>query len=70
MLILGVFDSFFVNLKVAAIFGLVVSSPIWLWQIWGFVAPGLYRNEKRYSVPVHGAWPSRCSSRARGSASS
>jgi sec-independent protein translocase protein TatC len=50
MLILGVFDSFFVNLKVAVMFGLVVSSPIWLWQIWGFVTPGLYRNEKRYSV--------------------
>lgn len=50
MLILGVFDSFFVNLKVAAMFGLVVSSPIMLWQIWGFVTPGLYRNEKRYSV--------------------
>ncbi|MFF5112529.1 twin-arginine translocase subunit TatC [Streptosporangium sp. NPDC000509] len=50
MLILGVFDSFFVNLKVAAMFGLVASSPIWLWQIWGFVTPGLYRNEKRYSI--------------------
>ncbi|WP_433378859.1 twin-arginine translocase subunit TatC [Streptosporangium sp. CA-115845] len=50
MLILGVFDSFFVNLKVAAMFGLVVSSPVWLWQIWGFVTPGLYRNEKRYSI--------------------
>ncbi|MFJ2033586.1 twin-arginine translocase subunit TatC [Streptosporangium sp. NPDC087985] len=50
MLILGVFDSFFVNLKVAAMFGLVVSSPIWLWQIWRFVTPGLYRNEKRYSL--------------------
>ncbi|WP_406313965.1 twin-arginine translocase subunit TatC [Streptosporangium sp. NBC_01639] len=50
MLILGVFDSFFVNLKVAAMFGLVVSSPVLLWQIWGFVTPGLYRNEKRYSV--------------------
>lgn len=50
MLILGVFDSFFVNLKVAAMFGLVASSPIWLWQLWGFVTPGLYRNEKRYSV--------------------
>ncbi|MER5623214.1 twin-arginine translocase subunit TatC [Streptosporangium sp. NPDC002544] len=50
MLILGVFDSFFVNLKVAAMFGIVVSSPVWLWQIWGFVTPGLYRNEKRYSI--------------------
>ncbi|MBB2913728.1 sec-independent protein translocase protein TatC [Streptosporangium becharense] len=50
MLILGVFDSFFVNLKVAAMFGLIVSSPVWLGQIWGFVTPGLYRNEKRYSI--------------------
>ncbi len=50
LLVLGVFDSFFVNLKVAAMFGLVASSPVWLWQIWAFVTPGLYRNEKRYSM--------------------
>ena len=50
LLVTGVFDAFFVNLKVAAMFGLVVSSPVWLWQIWGFVTPGLYRNEKRYSM--------------------
>ncbi|WP_449066372.1 twin-arginine translocase subunit TatC [Planomonospora algeriensis] len=49
-LILGVFESFFVNLKVAALFGMVVTSPIWLYQIWAFVTPGLYRNEKRYSL--------------------
>ncbi|MBG0833066.1 twin-arginine translocase subunit TatC [Planomonospora sp. ID67723] len=49
-LILGVFESFFVNLKVAAMFGLVVTSPLWLYQIWAFVTPGLYRNEKRYSL--------------------
>ncbi|GAA3113917.1 twin-arginine translocase subunit TatC [Planomonospora alba] len=49
-LILGVFESFFVNLKVAALFGVVVASPVWLHQIWAFVTPGLYRNEKRYSL--------------------
>ncbi|MGW4425527.1 twin-arginine translocase subunit TatC [Streptosporangium sp. NPDC004631] len=54
MLVLGVFNSFFVNLKVAAMFGLVASSPIWLWQLWAFVTPGLYRNEKRYSVMFMG----------------
>lgn len=54
MLVLGVFNSFFVNLKVAAMFGMVVSSPIWLWQLWAFVTPGLYRNEKRYSVMFMG----------------
>lgn len=48
--VLGVFESFFVNLKVAALFGVVAASPIWLYQIWAFVTPGLYRNEKRYSI--------------------
>ncbi|MCC5581915.1 MULTISPECIES: twin-arginine translocase subunit TatC [Microtetraspora] len=58
----GVLDGFFINLKVAAIFGVVVSAPIWLYQIWAFVTPGLYQNERRYSlgflglaVPLFGA---------------
>lgn len=50
----GVFESFFVNLKVAALFALVASSPVWLYQIWAFVAPGLYRNERRYSLTFLG----------------
>ncbi|GAA3102213.1 twin-arginine translocase subunit TatC [Streptosporangium carneum] len=54
LLVLGVFESFFVNLKVAALFGLVASSPVWLYQIWAFVTPGLYRNEKRYSLMFMG----------------
>lgn len=54
LLNLGVFSPFFTNLKVAALFGLVASSPIWLWQIWAFVTPGLYRNEKRYSLMFMG----------------
>ncbi|GHH71061.1 Sec-independent protein translocase protein TatC [Streptosporangium violaceochromogenes] len=54
LLNLGVFSPFLTNLKVAALFGLVVSSPIWLWQIWAFVTPGLYRNEKRYSLMFMG----------------
>jgi sec-independent protein translocase protein TatC len=48
--VLGVFESFFVNLKVAALFGIVAAAPIWLYQIWAFVTPGLYRNERRYSI--------------------
>ncbi|MFF5205541.1 twin-arginine translocase subunit TatC [Streptosporangium sp. NPDC000396] len=50
----GVFEAFFVNLKVAAMFALVASSPVWLYQIWAFVTPGLYRNEKRYSITFLG----------------
>lgn len=44
-------EPFFTYLKVAAVAGLLLALPIILWQIWGFVAPGLYRNEKRFAIP-------------------
>ncbi|WP_062437462.1 twin-arginine translocase subunit TatC [Herbidospora daliensis] len=44
----------FINLKVAFIFGIVVASPLWIYQLWAFVTPGLYRNEKRYSYTFLG----------------
>ncbi|WP_067171496.1 twin-arginine translocase subunit TatC [Microtetraspora niveoalba] len=50
----GVLDGFFINLKVAAIFGAVVSAPVWIYQIWAFVTPGLYQNERRYSLAFLG----------------
>ncbi|GLW23155.1 twin-arginine translocase subunit TatC [Microbispora triticiradicis] len=50
----GVFDSFFVNLKVAVMFGLVVSAVFWIYQLWAFVTPGLYQNERRYTVAFLG----------------
>ncbi|MCG5214877.1 twin-arginine translocase subunit TatC [Streptosporangium sp. KLBMP 9127] len=46
----GIFQSFFLTLQVAAMVGVMLSSPVWLYQIWAFVTPGLYRNEKRYTV--------------------
>ncbi|MEO3824465.1 twin-arginine translocase subunit TatC [Actinomadura sp. B10D3] len=45
----GIFDGFFIHLKVALIVGAVLSSPIWLYQIWAFVAPGLYQKERRWT---------------------
>ncbi|WP_236008532.1 twin-arginine translocase subunit TatC [Actinomadura physcomitrii] len=51
----GIFDGFFVHLKVALIVGAVLSSPIWLYQIWAFVAPGLYRRERRWTYTFMGA---------------
>src|SRR6202451_4226100 len=38
-------------LKIAALAGLFVTSPFVLYQVWMFISPGLYRNEKRYVVP-------------------
>jgi sec-independent protein translocase protein TatC len=45
-------EAFFVYMKVAFIAGTLLSIPVILWQIWRFIAPGLYQNEKRYMLPV------------------
>jgi sec-independent protein translocase protein TatC len=55
LLISGVFDAFFLKLKVSFLLGLVLGSPIWLYQLWAFVAPGLHRREKRWSLGFVGA---------------
>jgi sec-independent protein translocase protein TatC len=45
----GVFDAFFLHLKIAFIVALVIASPVWLYQVWAFIAPGLYAREKRWT---------------------
>ena len=47
----GVGEAFFTKLKVALIAGVFLASPVILYQLWQFVAPGLYTNEKRYARP-------------------
>jgi sec-independent protein translocase protein TatC len=44
-------DMFFVYLKTAFVAGLLLSSPFIFYQIWMFIAPGLYRREKRLVIP-------------------
>ncbi len=43
-------SAFDVRLKVSLFIGLLVSSPWWLYQLWGFVTPGLNRKERRYTL--------------------
>jgi sec-independent protein translocase protein TatC len=50
----SVLAPFMLRVEVAFFFGLVVTSPIWLYQIWAFVAPGLYRREKRWTYAFVG----------------
>jgi sec-independent protein translocase protein TatC len=44
-------EMFFIYLKTAFVAGILVASPVIFYQLWKFVAPGLYPNEKRYVVP-------------------
>jgi sec-independent protein translocase protein TatC len=47
----GVTEAFFTKLKVSLIAGVFVASPVIFYQAWQFVAPGLYRAEKRVALP-------------------
>jgi sec-independent protein translocase protein TatC len=44
-------EAFWVQMKVALIAGLFISSPGILWQVWAFIAPGLHKHERRYAAP-------------------
>ncbi|MBI2835528.1 MAG: twin-arginine translocase subunit TatC [Acidobacteria bacterium] len=44
-------EAFILYMKVAALAGLVLAAPIILWQVWLFVAPGLYSHEKKFAIP-------------------
>jgi sec-independent protein translocase protein TatC len=51
----GVMDGFYLHIKVAVIAGTILTSPIWLYQLWAFVAPGLYAREKRWTYAFLGS---------------
>ncbi len=44
-------EAFSTRLRVAGYGGLVLASPVVLWELWRFITPGLYKNEKRYAIP-------------------
>ena len=51
MIFTGLTEAFLTYIKVSLLAGLFLASPVILFQIWKFIAPGLYPNEKRYAIP-------------------
>jgi len=51
----GPFDSLFLRLQISIAVGVIISSPVWLYQLWAFIAPGLYRRERRWAYYFVGA---------------
>ena len=47
----GPLDAMIIKMKVVIYLGLVVALPVVLYQLWGFIAPGLTAKEKKYSIP-------------------
>jgi sec-independent protein translocase protein TatC len=52
MIATGVITPFMVPVKVTMMAAFVVSLPVVLYQVWAFVAPGLYRHEQRLALPL------------------
>lgn len=51
LVFLAVTEAFWTQMKVALLVGVFVAAPVILWQVWSFVAPGLYAHEKKYAAP-------------------
>ncbi|WP_338694679.1 twin-arginine translocase subunit TatC [Streptomyces sp. Q6] len=45
----GLLTPFTLALKISLMAGIVFASPVWLYQLWGFIAPGLHKHEKKYA---------------------
>ncbi len=52
MIFTGLPEAFFTYLKVALLTGIVAAVPVLFYEFWMFVSPGLYRQEKKFLIPV------------------
>ncbi len=52
LVFIGIIEPFFTYLKVAVVAGIVLASPVILYQVWAFAAPALYEGERRWFLPI------------------
>jgi sec-independent protein translocase protein TatC len=45
----GLFDSLFMQFKISIAVGILMASPVWMYQLWAFIAPGLHLRERRWA---------------------
>lgn len=45
----GIFDALMLQLKLSIAIGVIISAPVWLYQLWAFIAPGLHARERRWT---------------------
>ncbi len=50
LVLTGISDAFTLQVKVALLAGVVLASPIWLYELWAFITPGLHRGERRWAL--------------------
>lgn len=50
----GPAEALMLYMKMAFFVGIFVAAPLMLWEVWGFISPGLYKNEKKWAVPFIG----------------
>jgi sec-independent protein translocase protein TatC len=48
----GLTEAFFTYMKISFLAGIILASPVIIYQFWSFVGPGLYQKERRYFVPI------------------
>ena len=47
----GPLEGLTTRLKISTYIGLAAACPVWVWELWRFITPGLHKNEKKYAVP-------------------
>lgn len=55
LVLIGVSTPLTLAFKIAMFSGIVLAAPVWMYQLWAFLAPGLYKKEKKYGLTFIGA---------------